>query len=65
MKNLLSMLLLLGAFAGCIPTRAQQPDVDTYPGTHTVVLPGFDFKAFYDSAEVFQKQGIYYSTLLF
>ena len=35
----------------------------TYPGTTTSILPGFYFKPFYDSSEVFVKKGVYYTRL--
>lgn len=54
--------LAWGLVAGCTPSlekRMQQPAL--YHGTRTPVPLGFYFKGTYDSAEVFQNQGIYYT----
>jgi len=64
MKKLYYLGLIGVLLAGCaasLEKRMQQPA--TYSGTNTPYVPGFDFKGIYDSTEIFQKRGVYYTHL--
>lgn len=55
---------LLSLMASCTASLAQQQRQPvTYPGTATPMIPSFLFKGFYDSTEIFQKRGVYYTRI--
>jgi hypothetical protein len=64
MRTLRPFVLAWSLLASCTPSlekRMREPA--TYPGTNTPYPPDFYFKGIYDSTEIFQKRGVYYTRL--